>query len=314
MVKFNKALFIIEGDFTSDNIAFNQAVLFAKEHQLSLDYIRVLPDFTSMNFSDTAQTAQHLIDTNSENLMSILSAFDKDMQYSLKVFMGKIHTHVVREVLKGDYDLVIKQSENPSWLKSIFGSDDLALLRRCPCTLWLIHKTSPKQYKHVVAAIDFSEDDDKGLEAEFNLRIAQSAATFCVSNQAKMHVISAFSAAKSGYASMWVSNPKEFENKFLLHEERRRRFSSLYLIDQMKKGTNKPDIKALSVEQHIIHGDPVSIIPAKVEQLRADLVVMGTVGRTGVMGMLIGNTAESVLHDLDCSVLALKPNVHEGAV
>lgn len=30
-------------------------------------------------------------------------------------------------------------------------------------------------------------------------------------------------------------------------------------------------------------------------------------GRTGVPGLFIGNTAESVLHQVDCSVLALKP-------
>ncbi len=38
-----------------------------------------------------------------------------------------------------------------------------------------------------------------------------------------------------------------------------------------------------------------------------DLVVMGTVARTGIMGLLIGNTAETILDQLDCSVLAVKP-------
>ncbi len=40
---------------------------------------------------------------------------------------------------------------------------------------------------------------------------------------------------------------------------------------------------------------------------RIDLLVMGTVCRTGVPGFLIGNTAESVLQQVDCSVLAVKP-------
>jgi nucleotide-binding universal stress UspA family protein len=38
-----------------------------------------------------------------------------------------------------------------------------------------------------------------------------------------------------------------------------------------------------------------------------DLIVMGTVARTGLGGLLIGNTAESVLQRVDCSVLAVKP-------
>ncbi len=40
---------------------------------------------------------------------------------------------------------------------------------------------------------------------------------------------------------------------------------------------------------------------------KADLLVMGTVCRTGVPGFFIGNTAEDVLQQVDCSVLAVKP-------
>jgi nucleotide-binding universal stress UspA family protein len=38
-----------------------------------------------------------------------------------------------------------------------------------------------------------------------------------------------------------------------------------------------------------------------------DLLVMGTVCRTGISGFLIGNTAEEVLNQIDCSVLTVKP-------
>ena len=34
---------------------------------------------------------------------------------------------------------------------------------------------------------------------------------------------------------------------------------------------------------------------------------MGTVGRTGVAGLVVGNTAETILEQLQCSILALKP-------
>jgi len=34
---------------------------------------------------------------------------------------------------------------------------------------------------------------------------------------------------------------------------------------------------------------------------------MGTVARTGVPGFITGNTAESILNQLECSVLAIKP-------
>jgi nucleotide-binding universal stress UspA family protein len=42
-------------------------------------------------------------------------------------------------------------------------------------------------------------------------------------------------------------------------------------------------------------------------QIEADLVVMGTVARTGIPGFIIGNTAETILNQIDGSVLAIKP-------
>ena len=39
-----------------------------------------------------------------------------------------------------------------------------------------------------------------------------------------------------------------------------------------------------------------------------DLIVMGTIARTGVVGALMGNTAEQVLDRATCSVLTIKPD------
>ena len=50
-----------------------------------------------------------------------------------------------------------------------------------------------------------------------------------------------------------------------------------------------------------------AMIPELAEALSADLIVLGTVGRTGVPGFFIGNTAEKTLAAVDCSVLAVKP-------
>ena len=44
-----------------------------------------------------------------------------------------------------------------------------------------------------------------------------------------------------------------------------------------------------------------------IEETGADLVVMGTVARTGVPGFFIGNTAERIVSRLRCSALTVKP-------
>jgi nucleotide-binding universal stress UspA family protein len=55
-------------------------------------------------------------------------------------------------------------------------------------------------------------------------------------------------------------------------------------------------------------GDAEDIIPQFVVSEGIDLVVMGTVARTGLAGFVIGNTAERLLQRLVCSVLAVKPD------
>jgi nucleotide-binding universal stress UspA family protein len=53
---------------------------------------------------------------------------------------------------------------------------------------------------------------------------------------------------------------------------------------------------------------PRDVLPAFAVSHGVDLVVMGTVCRTGIAGLFIGNTAELVLQQVNCSVLAVKPD------
>lgn len=62
----------------------------------------------------------------------------------------------------------------------------------------------------------------------------------------------------------------------------------------------------IEAETRVVSGTPFLQIIRQVLRDRHDLV-MGTVCRTGVAGFFIGNTAETVLTQVDCSVLSVKP-------
>jgi nucleotide-binding universal stress UspA family protein len=57
----------------------------------------------------------------------------------------------------------------------------------------------------------------------------------------------------------------------------------------------------------LLKGEPDESIVDLANRELVELIVMGTVSRTGLAGFFIGNTAEKVLHSIDCSVLAVKP-------
>lgn len=58
---------------------------------------------------------------------------------------------------------------------------------------------------------------------------------------------------------------------------------------------------------HLVKGDAGNAITELAMKNNVDLIVMGTVGRSGIPGLIIGNTAERVINGIDCSVLAVKP-------
>jgi nucleotide-binding universal stress UspA family protein len=64
----------------------------------------------------------------------------------------------------------------------------------------------------------------------------------------------------------------------------------------------------------LIKGRPADVIAEFAKAHEVDLIVMGTVVRTGIPGLLIGNTAETVLHQVQCSILAVKPDTFVSPV
>ncbi|MBS0204071.1 MAG: Flp pilus assembly complex ATPase component TadA [Planctomycetes bacterium] len=64
--------------------------------------------------------------------------------------------------------------------------------------------------------------------------------------------------------------------------------------------------KPVAYEERTIIGTPVATITHVAETEHVDLIVMGTVGRTGVKRMLLGSVAEEVVRRAPCPVLTLK--------
>ncbi|HNA79424.1 MAG TPA: universal stress protein, partial [Turneriella sp.] len=65
----------------------------------------------------------------------------------------------------------------------------------------------------------------------------------------------------------------------------------------------------ISGRQNVHHprGRAGELIPHFCTEHKIDILVMGTVARTGIPGFLFGNTAENIVRKLNCSLLALKP-------
>jgi len=59
---------------------------------------------------------------------------------------------------------------------------------------------------------------------------------------------------------------------------------------------------------HLLKGNAEALIPALTKRRKFELIVMGTICRTGLAGFIVGNTAENILQQVNCSVLTVKPD------
>jgi nucleotide-binding universal stress UspA family protein len=61
------------------------------------------------------------------------------------------------------------------------------------------------------------------------------------------------------------------------------------------------------ITQHVARGNPASEILRVAEKLGAELIVVGSHGRGGLSGLLIGSVAEKIVRHAHCPVVCVKP-------
>ena len=76
-------------------------------------------------------------------------------------------------------------------------------------------------------------------------------------------------------------------------------------LERVGQHLDGPDLK-YPVETRLIPGEAVDGVLRTAAEIRANLIVMGTHGRTGLGRLLLGNVAESVLPESDCPVMVVK--------
>lgn len=218
-----------------------------------------------------------------------------------KVRVGVRSIEIIREVLEAGADDLVKVSEGSFSKRSRLGSTDLRLLRKCPCPVWLTRPRERLPYERVFAAVDPSElrpQRGPGLDA----RILQLAAEVARADNAELTTLHAWEMFGESELLGGLGRIQPAEVRQLLEETRETRERQLGELLQTQ------DLTGVEHTLELIKGPPTEVIPAAVERGRADLLVMGTVVRTGIRGFLIGSTAEEVMPQVGCAILAVKPD------
>jgi nucleotide-binding universal stress UspA family protein len=229
-------------------------------------------------------------DNKLQQQMASLAATGIDLKY--ETLLGEPFEELIHSVQQEGYDLVVAGSRGHSALASlIIGSTAKRLIRKCPASVWIVKNKVIEPPTKILAAVDMS--DVSRLALQQAVWIAQLA-------NAQLHVVHVIESTglSANLLDTKVVGPPAKPLRDLIESEVRQQFEDFLSL-------NIPE--GITTKKRLLWGSPAQEVVSLANELKADLIVVGTVGRSGVAGILLGNTAESVLTHCDCDVLTVKP-------
>jgi universal stress protein E len=208
---------------------------------------------------------------------------------SLEIVTAPAWLELIRWVVSGRADLVVVARRNHAAADGrSLGTNALKLLRKCPAPVWSVNPERSSFEGCVVAATDLSP---------VGRRATELAGYFASTFDLEWHIVHAYqislSLQMSGDLETAAGSPGEPRAR--LEKDLRVR---------IEEGLADFDP---APQLHVGCDAPNHAIESALEHLKPSLLVMGSLSRTGLAGLLVGNTAERLLPHVDCSLLTVKP-------
>lgn len=210
---------------------------------------------------------------------------------------------IVRRALRRKSDLVVVERHAgrhvAGWMLSY---TDWELLRLAPCPVLIVKTPRPYHRPTVMAAVDPLHQHAKPVRLD--AEILKSAGGLKTAMKGTMQVVHVYPPPVV-ISSGWVAGPVMMTGVGAEQAEAQARAA----LDA--------ELERLPLPAHrttVLEGIPRETIPATARALKASIVVMGAVSRSGLKRLLIGNTAEAVLDALPCDVLIIKPGRFKSPV
>lgn len=301
MKNFKNILVAVDTRLESHPI-LQHAAKIAKECNAKLTLVDVVPEFSwtvRWSLPDHEEVRQTIGRDKEQKLRTEVQLLrETGVEADFRVLWGKTSVEIIREVMRGQHDLVLRVAKgHESRDRGFFGATGRRLLRECPCAVWLIPAVATLGFNHVLACIDPSTEHP--LDVELNEKVLEIATGVSQPHNGELSIIHVWSID-----SEQLIQHRMAPDKFAAMVSQQR----TGIKDRLDRFLRAAGVDADADHVYLIKSDAGYAIPQFVREKNVDLVVMGTVARSGLTGMVIGNTAERILDDLQCSVLALKPD------
>lgn len=311
MKRFKNILVLAGPDGGRDD-ALDTAIWLAKANSAKLTVLDVLEQpsgffsklFASVDDSDGAAIDVSALDDavaqarNARLEKAASAAREAGVDAVAVCTRGALFVAAIRRVLSEGHDLVVKAARDDGDI--FFEPQDMSLMRKCPCPVWIVKDGASGPAQKILAALDPADDGDETRD-RLAVMIMELATSLAERRDAEIHALTAWTLPEEPLLrSARVNAPPAEIDGLLAKAEALSRERLDELLAKTPSGGDRLTVRH-------VKGAAGNIVPEVAADIGADVIVMGTVGRAGVGGFLIGNTAETILNRVRCSVLALKP-------
>lgn len=331
---------------TRGGIALERAVQLAHRFQAMLVVADVIPELTwaqRMLLSESQALQTLIVRDRAIRLRRLVRTLrSQGVDAHPKILVGRSGEQLIRLVLRGKFDFLVRATKGPhSRRQQFFSGTAFELLRNCPCPIWLCEPAEEGGHEkghaspaaepgetiapevtdagraeiaraaarttglehvsraepRVLVAIDPAAEGP-GL-SELNEELLRAGELITSLLGGSMHVLHAWSIQGEGLVKDYMQT-SDFR---VLEEAIQKR--SWELLQELIRSVG---VQVPPERLHLVRGEASREISRFVQEQGVHTLVMGTLGRSGLAGLLMGNTAEMLLHRVRCSVVALKPS------
>lgn len=186
-------------------------------------------------------------------------------------------------------DLIIKTGHRSEGL--FYTPTDWQLMREAPCPVLFISANGWHSKPVVLAAVDAGSSSQS--QQTMNRAVLQAAQSACNATGSELHAFFNLNIAKP-LTELDIVEPGDVL-----------RAQGEGARVQLAASLAQAGIEART--SHLTAGDISKNLPSMANKIRADLVVLGCAGRSGLKGWLLGNTAEKVIAQLRTDLLVVRP-------
>jgi universal stress protein E len=178
------------------------------------------------------------------------------------------------------------------------GSRDWRFLAECPVPILVVNSDGKEPYSKIMAAVDPVHAHAK--PSELDAQIVATAANVSRRAGGKLGLVHCFLPL-----SRYGAHAGEIGRVPLNDAEQALERSRKAALAQL---TERAGLDA-AADIRLIEGDPVDSLEQLAEEGEADLIVLGALARGKLASLIIGSTAERLLHRVVCDLLLVKPAV-----